>query len=398
LSHLAPKRCKCKNIILARRKNKAVKEIGLVELKLQYQRLKNDIDASISQVLESTSFVQGPAVKNFEQNLAAYLSVKHVIGCANGTDALQIAMMSRGYSPGDEIITASFTYIATAEVIAFLRLKPVLVEVNPDTFTLEPAAIEAAITSKTRAIVPVHLYGQSANMETILEIAEKHGLDVIEDNAQAIGADFIFSNGSKKKTGTLGIIGTTSFYPSKNLGAYGDGGALFTDDDEVAARLRMLGNHGQKSLYMHDEIGVNSRLDSLQAAILNVKLKHLDDFARSRVAVADYYDAAFKDLKNVQIPVRAPYSTHVFHQYTLKLENADRDKVIKQLAAKGIPARVYYPVPVHLQKAFQKGQRMEGKLPVTEKLCQSVLSLPIHTEMDEKQLEYIAASFIDIIR
>ncbi len=369
----------------------------MVELKSQYHRLKHDIDAAIAQVLESTAFIQGPQVKSFEQNLAAYMGVKHVIGCANGTDALQIAMMARGYQPGDEIITASFTYAATAEVIALLRLKPVLVEVNPETFTIQPAAIQAAITSKTKAIVPVHLYGQVADMEAILALAKKHNLDVIEDNAQAIGAEFTFSNGAKKKAGTLGIIGTTSFYPSKNLGAYGDGGALFTNDDAVAKHIRTLINHGQTSLYVNDEIGVNSRLDSLQAAILNVKLGQLDDFAKRRQAVADYYDAAFKDLKNVQIPARAAYSTHVFHQYTVKLQNLNRDEIVKQLAYKGIPAKVYYPIPVHLQKAYQNGHSMAGKLPVTEKLCQSVLSLPIHTEMDKEQLNYIAQNFRSIV-
>lgn len=373
------------------------KEIRMVDLKTQYNRLKGEIDKAISEVIESTAFIKGPAVKKFEEELSAYLGVKHVIGCANGTDALQIAMMALGYKPGDEVITASFTYVATAEVIALLQLKPVLVEVNPETFTIDPAAIEAAITPKTRAIVPVHLFGQTADMEPIMAIAQKHGLDVIEDNAQAIGADYTYKNGTKVKAGAIGTVGTTSFFPSKNLGCYGDGGALYTNNDALAAKIRMVANHGQSVQYVHDEVGVNSRLDTLQAAILSVKLKYLDDFASRRQKVADYYDNAFKGLSNIQTPVRAPYSTHVFHQYTLKLKNIDREVLRKKLADKGVPSMVYYPIPLHLQKAYSDTRYKAGAFPVTENLCNSVLSLPIHTEFDESQLKYITDTFKELI-
>jgi UDP-2-acetamido-2-deoxy-ribo-hexuluronate aminotransferase len=367
----------------------------MVDLKTQYHRLKNEIDAAVFKVLESTQFIKGPEVKEFEDHLANYLNVKQVIGCANGTDALQIAMMARGYQPGDEIITASFTYVATAEVMALLRLKPVLVEVNPDTFNIEPEAIKQAITPKTKAIVPVHLFGQMADMDPIMQIAAEHKLDVIEDNAQAIGADYL--KGTPRKAGTIGTIGTTSFFPSKNLGAYGDGGALFTNDLEIAAKIRMISNHGQSKQYYHDEIGVNSRLDTLQATILDVKLKYLDEFAARRVAVADYYDKAFTGLKQVQTPVRAKYSTHVFHQYTLKLSHLNRDVIRQQLSDKGIPSNIYYPVPLHLQKAYKDTRYKEGAFPVTEQLCKSVLSLPIHTEFNAEQLKYITETFISII-
>lgn len=378
--------------------NKAVKEIRMVDLKLQYQRLKTEIDAAMTEVVNSTQFIKGPQVKTFENNLAAYLNAKHVIGCANGTDSLQIAMMALGLQAGDEVITASFTYVATAEVIALLKLKPVLVEVNPNTFTIEPAAIEAAITSKTKAIVPVHLFGQCADMEAIMKIAAKHNLFVIEDNAQAIGADYIFSNGEKKKSGTIGTVGSTSFFPSKNLGCYGDGGALNTNDDELAKKMRMVANHGQSVQYVHDEIGVNSRLDTLQAAILDVKLKYLDDFAARRRSVADFYDNAFAGLQNVQSPVRAKNSTHVFHQYTLLLKSGNRDEVRKKLESKGIPSMIYYPIPLHQQKAYRDGRYQDGAFPVTEKLCKSVLSLPIHTEFEKQDLEFIVESFISAIQ
>lgn len=370
--------------------NQSVKEIRMVDLKLQYQRLKTEIDAAMAEVVNSTQFIKGPQVKTFENSLAAYLNTKHVIGCANGTDSLQIAMMALGLQEGDEVITASFTYVATAEVIALLKLKPVLVEVNPDTFTIDPAAIEAAITSKTKAIVPVHLFGQCADMEAIMKIAAKHNLYVIEDNAQAIGADFLFADGTKRKSGTIGTVGSTSFFPSKNLGCYGDGGALNTNDDELAKKMRMVANHGQSVQYVHDEIGVNSRLDTLQAAVLDVKLKYLDDFASRRRSVADFYDNAFKGLQNVQTPVRAKNSTHVFHQYTLLLKNGNRDEVRKKLEAKGIPSMIYYPIPLHQQKAY----KTEGSFPITEELCKNVLSLPIHTEFERQELEYIAESFI----
>ena len=375
-----------------------MQEIRMVDLKTQYQRLKSELDVAIAQVLESTQFIKGPEVKRFEENLASYMGAKQVIACANGTDALQIAMMALGYQPDDEVITADFTYIATAEVIALLRLKPVLVDVNPETFTIDPNAIEKAITPKTRAIVPVHLFGQSADMEGVMRVAKKHNLDVIEDNAQAIGADYTFSDGRKQKAGTIGTIGTTSFFPSKNLGCYGDGGALFTNDDALAAKIRMIANHGQSTQYIHDEIGVNSRLDTLQAAILDIKLKYLDDFAGRRIKVADYYDKAFGGLKNAQIPVRAPYSNHVFHQYTLKIKNINRDEVRKKLADKGIPSMIYYPLPMHVQKAYKDERYKEGAFPVSEELCKSVLSLPIHTEFNEGELKYIAETFINIVK
>ncbi len=372
-------------------------EIRMVDLATQYERIKSEVDAAIFGVLHSTKFIKGPEVKQFEDHLAAYLGAKHVIGCANGTDALQIAMMALGYQPGDEVITASFTYVATAEVIALLKLKPVLVEVNPETFTIDPAAIEAAITPKTKAIVPVHLFGQCADMEPIMKIAAKYNLHVIEDTAQAIGADYTFSDGSKKKAGTIGTIGTTSFFPSKNLGCYGDGGAMFTNDNSLAKKIRMVANHGQSVLYVHDEVGVNSRLDTLQAAVLDVKLKCLDEYAASRVKVADYYDAAFAGLKGVTTPVRAKNSTHVFHQYTLKLTGLKRDEIRKKLEEKGIPSMVYYPIPLHHQKAYRDANYVDGSFSITENLCNSVLSLPIHTEFTEEELKYVADNFISIV-
>jgi UDP-2-acetamido-2-deoxy-ribo-hexuluronate aminotransferase len=375
-----------------------VKEIRMVDLKTQYYRIKTEVDAAISEVIESTQFIKGPAVKKFEDNLAKYLGAKDVISCANGTDALQIAMMALGYQPGDEVITASFTYVATAEVIALLKLKPVLVEVNPDTFTIDPAAIEAAITSRTKAIVPVHLFGQAADMEAIMKIAQKYNLHVIEDNAQATGADITFSDGRKVKAGTIGTVGSTSFFPSKNLGCYGDGGALFTNDDALARKIRVVSNHGQTQQYVHDEIGVNSRLDTIQAAILEVKLKYLDEYASRRRAVADFYDNAFKDIKGVHIPVRAPYSNHVFHQYTLKLTETNRDNVRNKLSERGIPSMIYYPIPLHLQKAYKDSRYKEGAFPVTEQLCKSVLSLPIHTEFEPEQLDYIQENFRKIVQ
>ncbi|MCW5906969.1 MAG: DegT/DnrJ/EryC1/StrS family aminotransferase [Chitinophagales bacterium] len=374
-----------------------MKEIRMVDLATQYDRIKVEVDAAIAEVLTSTKFIKGPQVKSFEDNLAKYLGAKHVIGCANGTDALQIAMMALGYQPGDEVITASFTYVATAEVIALLKLKPVLVEVNPETFTIDPAAIEAAITPNTKAIVPVHLFGQCADMEPIMKIAAKHNLHVIEDTAQAIGADYFFADGAKSKAGTIGTIGTTSFFPSKNLGCYGDGGALFTNDDTLAKKIRMIANHGQSVQYVHDEIGVNSRLDTLQAAILDVKLKYLDEYAQSRRKVADYYDKAFAGLENVTTPVRAKNSTHVFHQYTLKLNGLNREEIRKKLEEKGIPTMVYYPIPLHEQKAYKDERYKEGAFPITESLCESVLSLPIHTEFGEEELKYVADNFISVV-
>lgn len=371
----------------------ALKEIRMVDLATQYQRIKIEMDAAIHEVLQSSQFIKGPQVKAFEDNLSQYLDVKHVIGCANGTDALQIAMMALGLQPGDEVITASFTYIATAEVIALLKLKPVLVEVDPHTFNISAEAIEKAITPKTKAIVAVHLFGQCADMEPIIELAAKHNLYVIEDNAQAIGADYTFKNGTKYKAGTMGVMGTTSFFPSKNLGCYGDGGALFTNSDELNDKIRMIANHGQSRQYVHDEVGVNSRLDSIQAAVLNVKLKYLKEYATARIAVADYYDKAFSSMPQVTVPYKAAYSTHVFHQYTLLLNNVDRDNLRKGLADKGVPSMIYYPIPVHQQSAYLQ----QGDFTNTENLCSRVISLPIHTELDEEQLEYITTTFKKLV-
>ncbi len=387
-----------KNIILAHPKNVTVSEIQMVDLISQYNRIKNEIDNAIQEVLNSGKFIKGPQVNQFEQNLAQYLGVKHVIGCANGTDALQIAMMALGFQEGDEVITASFTYVATAEVIALLKLKPVLVEVNPETFTIAPEAIEKAITAKTKAIVPVHLFGQCADMEAIMKIAAKYNLAVIEDNAQAIGADYFFADGHSQKAGTIGTIGTTSFFPSKNLGCFGDGGALFTNDDVLEKKIRMIANHGQRVQYVHDTIGVNSRLDTLQAAVLNIKLKYLDDYVARRRQVADYYDCAFEYLKNVQIPIRSPHSTHVYHQYTLQLRNINRNELRTKLAEAGIPSMVYYPIPLHLQNAYMDDRYAQGAFPITETLCDSVLSLPIHTEFTDESLKYITETVKKIVQ
>ncbi len=369
----------------------------MVDLRTQYQRLKIEIDSAISEVMDSCQFIKGKQVADFEQNLAKHIGAKHVIGCANGTDALQIAMMALGLQPGDEVITASFTYVATAEVIALLKLQPVLVEVEENNFTIDPTKVEAAITPKTKAIVPVHLFGQCANMEAIMEIANKYNLFVIEDNAQAIGADFIYNNGVRKKSGTIGNIGTTSFFPSKNLGCFGDGGALHTDDVTLANKIRVIANHGQTKLYVHDEIGVNSRLDTIQAAVLNAKLQHLTNFAQRRQAVADYYDKAFAELKQVVTPYRAKHSTHVFHQYTLRLKSVNRDDVKSKLADMGIPSMIYYPIPLHKQTAYAHERYAMADFSVTEQLCREVLSLPIHSEMDKEQLSYITQSFVSII-
>jgi UDP-2-acetamido-2-deoxy-ribo-hexuluronate aminotransferase len=366
-----------------------MQEIKMVDLAGQYQKIKTEVDAGIAEVINTTAFIKGPQVKKFEDDLAAYLRCKHVIGCANGTDALQIAMMALGLQPGDEVITPVFTYAATVEVIALLKLTPVFVEVNADTFNIDENLIEAAITPKTKAIVPVHLYGQCANMEAIMKIAEKHNLYVIEDTAQAIGADFTFSNGATKKAGTIGNIGCTSFFPSKNLGCYGDGGAIFCNDDALAEKLRMVGNHGQRKQYDFEEVGINSRLDTLQAAVLNVKLQHLDEYASARRKVADYYDAAFAVISEVKTPVRAKNSTHVFHQYTLRLEG-NREAFREFLKEKGIPTMVYYPSPMHLQKAYNpNGLWKKGDFPLSESLSDNVVSLPIHTEFEDDALKYI---------
>ena len=374
-----------------------MRPIQMVDTKTQYHKIKPEVDKAVLDVMESAAFINGKVVHDFATNLSSYLGVKHTIPCANGTDALQIAMMALGLQPGDEVITPSFTYIATTEVIALLRLTPVFVEVNPQTFCIDPSAIEKAITPKTKAIVPVHLYGHAAPMEEIMAIAQKHNLFVIEDNAQAIGCDYTFSNGTKKKTGTIGHIGTTSFYPSKNLGAFGDGGAISTNDDELAGKLKMIANHGQSKQYYHDVVGCNSRLDSIQAAILDIKLKHLDDYVAARRAVADYYDKAFVNHSKITTPFRAAYSNHAFHQYTLQLEGVDRNGLKQFLADNNIPAMIYYPVAGHKQKMFENFNTASQVMPVTDWLTERVISLPIHTEMDEEQLGYITSTVLEFV-
>lgn len=371
--------------------------IEMVDLKRQYAKIKGDVDKAILEVLQTAAFINGKAVADFGQGLAKYLGSKHVIPCANGTDALQIAMMALDLQPGDEVITPSFTYIATTEVIALLKLQPVFVEVDTKTFCIDPEAIEKAITPKTKAIVPVHLYGQPANMEAIMAIAKKHNLFVIEDNAQAIGSDYFFSDGTKKKTGTIGTIGCTSFFPSKNLGCYGDGGAIFTDDDSLANRLKMIANHGQSVRYYHDLVGCNSRLDTLQAAVLNIKLPLLDDYIVARRKAADFYDKAFAGHSKITTPARASYGNHVFHQYTLLLEGVDRDGLNKFLASHNIPSMIYYPVPAHRQKMFESFGSGNLNMPKTDWLTERVISLPIHTELDTDQLEFITAKVLEFV-
>jgi dTDP-4-amino-4,6-dideoxygalactose transaminase len=373
-------------------------KIQMVDLLGQYQKIKSEVDSAVLNVIQSSAYINGPEVKEFQKELENYLGAKHVIPCANGTDALQIAMMALGLQPGDEVITASFTYVATAEVIALLKLTPVLVDVYPDTFDINIEAIEKAITPKTKAIVPVHLFGQCANMEAIMKIAEKHKLYVIEDTAQAIGAEYTFSNGKKQKAGTIGTIGCTSFFPSKNLGCFGDGGAIFTNDDELAKKLRMIANHGQSVQYVHDEIGVNSRLDSIQAAILRIKLRHLDEYAAARNKAADFYDKAFANHPKIKTPARVKNSTHVFHQYTLQLNGVDRQALRDHLQAKGIPSMIYYPIPLHMQKAYTDKRYTPGMFPVTEQLCSCVLSLPMHTELDNETLTFITQSVLEFLK
>ena len=366
-----------------------MQKIQMVDLQSQYQKIKTEVDKEIQKVMSEASFINGTAVNEFQTNLENYLGVKHVIPCANGTDALQIAMMALDLQPGDEVITSPFTFIATAEVIALLKLKPVFVDVEWDTFNLDVSKIEAAITNKTKAIVPVHLFGQCVNMEALMQIANKHRLSVIEDNAQAIGSDYTFTDGSKKKAGTIGHIGCTSFFPSKNLGGYGDGGAIFTNDDIIAEQIRVIVNHGMKVRYYHDVIGVNSRLDSIQAAILKTKLDHLDQYIQERQKAAAFYNNAFSNHPNIETPLTSDFTTHVFHQYTLKTKDINRDDLHKYLLDKGIPNAIYYPVPLHLQKAFDGYGFKKGDYPVSEALCESVISLPMHTELDEEQLGYI---------
>lgn len=369
----------------------------MVDLKSQYENIKLEVDKAISDVINSTSFINGPAVKEFQTALQKYLGVLHVIPCANGTDALQISMMALGLKRGDEVIAPSFTFIATAEVIALLGLTPVLVDVDPGTFNICPEAILRAITPRTKAIVPVHLFGQTADMDAIMEIARQHHLVVIEDACQSIGSDYLTSTNGWKKSGTIGDIGCTSFFPSKNLGCYGDGGAIFTNSDQLAAKIRSIANHGMTVRYYHDDIGVNSRLDSIQAAVLNVKLNYLEAYTHARQQVATVYDNAFNLQPELTIPARFERSTHVFHQYTLQVKSVDRNKLPEFLAAKGIPAMIYYPVPIHLQKAYFNLRYKPGDFPVTEQLCHSVVSLPVHTEMDAEQLDYIIASVLEYL-
>lgn len=371
-----------------------MEKIQMVDLKGQYSKIKGEVDHAIQSVIDATAFINGPDVKAFQSELEAYLGVKHVIPCANGTDALQMAMMALGLKPGDEVITASFTFVATAEVIALLQLVPVVVDVDPDTFNVSIESIERAITPRTKAIVPVHLFGQCADMDKIMKLAEKHQLFVIEDACQAIGADYMHGNGKVSKAGTIGHVSATSFFPSKNLGCYGDGGAIFTNDDQLAEQLRMIANHGMKVRYYHDLIGVNSRLDSIQAAVLRIKLRLLDQYNNARRKAADYYDNAFKNIPQLKTPVRVKNSTHVFHQYTLVTNGIDRFKLQEFLAAKDIPAMVYYPVPLHMQKAYIDSRYQEGDFPNTEALCKSVISLPMHTELTDEQLKYITDNVI----
>ena len=375
-----------------------MRPIHMVDLKTQYQHIKPQIDGAALQVLESTAFINGKPVQEFTQALGAYLCAKHVIPCANGTDALQIAMMALDLQPGDEVITPSFTYIATTEVVALLRLKPVFAEVDPLTFCIDPASIRALITPKTRVIVPVHLFGQSAPMEEIMAIAKEYNLYVIEDNAQAIGADYTFSDGTTKKTGTIGTIGTTSFFPSKNLGCYGDGGAIFTENDELAEKLKKIANHGQSFRYYHDIVGCNSRLDTLQAAFLNIKLPLLDGYIQSRQKAAQMYSERLSSNPKISVPVTASYSTHVFHQYTLLLEDVDRDGLNSFLAEHQIPSMIYYPVPAHRQKMFDGIAGEIIDLPVTDMLTRKVISLPMHTELDIEQIDYITTKMNEFVR
>lgn len=374
-----------------------MKKIQMVDLQSQYYKIKADVDNAVLNVIDSAAFINGPEVKSFQTELEQYLDVKHVIPCANGTDALQIALMALDLKEGDEIITADFTFAATVEVVHLLKLKSVLVDVDYDTFTIDIEKLKAAITPKTKAIIPVHIFGQCANMEEILKVAKEHGLFVIEDNAQAIGSDFIFSDGTVKKSGTMGILGTTSFFPSKNLGCYGDGGAIFTNDDELAHKLRGIVNHGMYERYYHDEVGVNSRLDSLQATILRKKLPLLDGYNEARRKAADYYDEAFAENPNILTPKRAAYSTHVFHQYTLRILNGQRNELQKFLTEKEVPAMIYYPVALRKQKAYF--QESDPKDFVnTDKLLEQVISLPMHTELDEEQLKYITDAVLEFMK
>ncbi len=374
-------------------------EIRMVDTITQYQRVQNEIDDAVLSVVRSGQYINGPVVKEFAQQLSEYLDVPHVIPCANGTDALQIALMALGLKPGDEVITPAFTYIATVEVIALLRLKPVFVDVDPVSFNIRPQAVLEAITDRTRAIIPVHLFGQAADIECIIPEAKKRGIAIVEDTAQAIGAYYHFADGSRRRVGTIGDIGTTSFYPSKNLGAYGDGGAIFTKDSDLGERIQMICNHGSRVRYYHDSIGVNSRLDAIQAAILGIKLKHLDSYSDARRAAAKRYDTLLENVEGIETPDWHDDGSHVFHQYTLKLTGggARRDAVRSYLAEKGVPSMVYYPVPCHLQPAYQEYGYQAGSIPISEGLCDQVLSLPMHSELTESQQEFIVNAFTEAL-
>ena len=374
-----------------------MRPLQMVDTKTQYHKIKTEVDEAVISVLESSQFIGGKVVNDFAANLATYHNSKHVIPCANGTDALQIAMMALGLQPGDEVITPSFTYIATVEVAALLHIKPIFVEVDPKTFCIDPAVIEKAITPKTKAIIPVHLYGHAADMEPIMDIAARHNLFIIEDNAQGIGNVYTFSDGTQKKTGSIGHIGCTSFYPSKNLGAYGDGGAMFTNDDALAEKLKMIASHGQSKRYYHDVVGCNSRLDALQAAILDIKLKHLDEYIDARRKAADFYDAAFDGIEKITVPYRSPNNRHVFHQYTLTLNGVDRDALHQFLADNGVPSMIYYPVPAHKQKMFEAFGGSDFQLDVTDWLTKRVISLPVHTELDEEQQNFVISKLLQFI-
>ena len=375
----------------------------MVDLKGQYQHIKERVDGSIMNVIETTAFVNGSEVYEFQKELEEYLGVKHVIPCANGTDALQIAMMGLGLKPGDEVITADFTFAATVEVIALLQLTPVLVDVDPITFNIDIEAIKKAITPKTKAIVPVHLFGLAANMDEIMVLAKEHNLYVIEDNAQGIGANYLSKDGSKRKTGTIGHVASTSFFPSKNLGCYGDGGAIFTNDDALAHTIRGIVNHGMYVRYHHDVVGVNSRLDSIQAAVLRAKLPHLDNYNKARIEAANKYSEVFKNIENIIVPGgfdtenNLSERTHVFHQYTLKIKSVDRDALVNHLSEKGIPCGVYYPIPLHLQKAYRDERYKEKDFAVTNQLVKEVISLPMHTELDDEQIKYITETVINFV-
>ncbi len=373
-------------------------KINMVDLKSQYEKIKSEVDKGIQEVISETAFINGPQVKRFQSELANYMDVKYAVTCGNGTDALQIAMMALGLKPGDEVITSDFTFIATVEVIALLGLKPVLVDVDPETFTLDIDRVKSAITPKTKAIVPVHLFGQSSPMEDLVEIAKANNLYLIEDTAQAIGSDYKFSDGSTAKVGTIGDIGCTSFFPSKNLGCYGDGGALFTNDDALGEKIRSIVNHGSKVKYYHDIIGINSRLDTIQAAILRAKLPNLDAYNAARRKAADYYDAFFADCDKLITPKRAEYSTHTFHQYTLVTKGIERDVLKQHLLDNGIPCAVYYPVPLHSQKAFEFYESNDVDFPVTNRLIREVISLPMHTELQHDQLEFISKTVLNFLK